>query len=173
MSGFSNLSHTTKGFGISNDAANINFSHNNPILTGRILPASIGNTGAAIPASALYSRAFVVSPSAASQAYVLPSATALFSEYGFNITTGQANLAPTNVIPFTVINQSLFPAYIASSPTGGDGTGVIAYGSGSTGTGGPAQTGTIFTAHATQFYLGVTAVNASTAGVTGSYTIFV
>jgi hypothetical protein len=173
MSGFSNVSNTTKGFGVTVDGPAINFAHGNPLLSGRIIPFAVGNTGTAIPASALYSRAFVVSPSAANQTYTLAPASQIITEYGgFNITTGTSGLAAGNQIPLTVINQSAFPAYIASSPTGGDGTAVIAYGSGVTGAGGPLSTGTVFGSHATNFYLNITAVNASVSGVTGAYSLY-
>jgi hypothetical protein len=171
MSGFSNLSNTTKGFAVSNDSPNINFAHSNPLLTGRIIPAALGNTGTSIPPSALYSRAFVVSPSASNQSYTLPAANQIFTEYGFNITNGTAGLGAGNLIPFTVINNSTFPAYIVTSPTGGDGTGVVAYGSGVTGAGGAPGTGTLFSSHATNFYLNVTAISSSVTGVTGTYSL--
>jgi hypothetical protein len=115
----------------------------------------------------------LISPTTANQTYTLPPANEILTEYGFNITTGQANLAVGNQIPLTVINQSAIAGYVLSSPTGGDGSAVIAYGSGVTGPGGsPAGTGTVFGSHATNFYLNVTAVNASTSGVTGTYSIY-
>ena len=171
MSGYSSFSHTTQGFGVSNDGAGISFSHSNPLITGRIIPVQLGNTGTSIPPSALYSRAFVVSPSASNQTYVLPPVNSIIYELGFNITTGQCGLSAGNLIPYTIINNSTFPAYIASSPTGGDGTAVIAYGSGCTGAAGSLGTGTVFSSHATNFYLNITAVNSSTAGATGSYSL--
>ena len=171
MSNFDDVSYTAGGFGITNDGPSINFAHTNPLLTGRIIPTALGNTGTAIPPSALYSKAFQVSPSTPNQSYVLPSASTIIYELGFNANAGTAGLSAGNLLPYTVINTSNFPAYIVSSPTGGDGTGIVAYGAGATGGFGPVGTGTLFSSKATSFLLNVTAVNASTAGVTGTYSL--
>ena len=167
---------------ITSSSASANFNVRTPAgatnklqgaTTSKIIKQDVGNAGAAIPPSFLLNHTIVVSPTGANQTYTLPTASAILAEFGKSIDTGVPKLAAGNSLVVRVVNRGGYPAYIASNPTGGDGSAIISYTGSATGIGGPGFTGSVApVGKLTTIYLEWLAVNGGVNGATGQYTIY-
>jgi hypothetical protein len=146
------------------------------LVTQRVNPISLGNVGTSVPISALLDSMVVVSPNGGSNSatgapYTLPSAASLLSAFGAPL--GQAKLNVGDCLIFRINNKGTSPAYIVSNSSGGDGSAVIAYANGNTGSYSGQGTGTV--SHAgkvTQLTLEWLQVNSGSNGATGLYTVY-
>lgn len=155
-------------FGIKQTANQSRANRTAPAVTSKIIRQSVGNTGAAIPLTFILGDTIVISPSTVNQTYTLPSASQILSEFGKSIDTGVPKLAAGDCLQLKIVNRGAFAGYILTSPTGGDGSALLAY------TGGAAaSTGAIaISGKLTTMYLELTAVNGGVNGATGAYTIY-
>lgn len=163
-------SSANPNFGVRNQIPIIPANRAPPLSSGKIVKQDVGTAGAAIPPSFLLNHTIVVSPTGANQTYTLPTASAILSEFGKSIDTGVPKLAAGDSIILHVANRGSDPAYIASNPTGGDGSAAIAYAGSSTGiysTGAVTPVGKL-----TTLYLEWLQVNGGVNGSTGLYTVF-
>lgn len=116
---------------------------------------SLGSAGGAIPSSAVSSKFLIINPTGAGLVYTLPPATSIIS---------QIDAASGDVLELHISNKGTFPAHISSSPSGGDGTAIIAYDKSSA----VGATGSTPISRATPIHLEFTNVN----GTTGAYSIY-
>ena len=145
------------------------------LVTQRVNPVSLGNTAAAVPVNALFDSMFVVSPNGGSNAatgtnYTLPSASNLLAAFGAPL--GQSKLGVGDCLLLRVNNKGTSPAYIVSNSSGGDGSAVIAYANGNTGSYSGQGTGSAGQGKTTLVTLEWLQVNSGTNGATGLYTVY-
>lgn len=166
-------SSANANFGVRNQIPTVPANRAPPLSSGKIIKQNVGAAGTNIPPSFVLNHTIVVSPTGASQTYTLPTASAILSEFGKSIDTGVPKIAAGDSLILRVVNRGSSPAYIASNPTGGDGTAIIAYTGASTGVGGPLFTGAVApVGKLTTLYLEWLQVSGGVNGSTGLYTIY-
>src|SRR6185437_6143144 len=139
----------------------------------KVIKQDVGAVGTNIPPSFMLNHTITVSPTGANQTYTLPTASAILAEFGKSNDTGVPKLAVGNSLMLRIVNRGGFPAYIATNPTGGDGTAIVAYTGSSTGIAGPGFTGSVSpVGKLTTIYLEWLQVNGGVNGATGQYTIY-
>ena len=162
-------------FGVRTQFPVIPSNRSAPLVTGRITKQDMGPAGTSIPPGAILGNTIVVSPTGANQTYTLPTASSILSEFGKSIDTGVPKLSVGDSHIIRIVNRGTAPAYVASNPTGGDGTAIIVNNGGATGnyTSSYAYTGTVVpVGHLTSIYLEWLQVNGGVQGATGFYTIY-
>lgn len=166
-------SQANSNFGVKTQIPTVGANRAPALTSGKIIRQNVGSAGAAIPPSFLLNHTIVVSPTGASQTYTLPTASQILSEFGKSIDTGVPKLVTGDSIRFKIVNRGNSPAYIATNPTGGDGTAIICYTGSSTGWGGFGFTGSVTpVGKQTTLYLEWLSVSGGINGATGVYTIY-
>ena len=169
----SNATTTQSNFGVRNPIPPYIPNRSSPLHSGVAFKENMGASSVAIPPSAVLGHTIVVSPSVANQTYTLPTASSMLYEFGRSIDTGIPKTSVGNMLVFNVVNRGNFPAYIACNPSGGDGTAVVAYQGGVTGSAGPSYTGSVVpVGRITPVYLEWLQVNGGVNGATGQYTLY-
>jgi len=146
------------------------------LVTERVNPLNAGAVATTIPVNFLLDSMFIVTPTGANNnapgvVYTLPTAANLLAAFGAPL--GQSKLAAGDMLIFRVNNKGTSPAYIASNSVGGDGSAVIAYANGNTGSYSGQSTGTITNiGKCTDLTLEWLQVNSGTNGATGLYTLY-
>jgi len=142
------------------------------LTTGQVNKQNCGTT-TSIPDEFMLGNTITVTPTAANTTYVLPTASDILAVFGKDVTTGVPKLTTGDSLPLRFINKGSVPCYLATNPTGGDGSACILY-NGYTGmTGFVSYTGAVVPAgKITPVFLEFTNVSGSTLGATGSYTIY-
>ena len=144
-----------------------------PLTVGKVIKQSVGATSSAVPVSALLNHTITVVPTTANQTFTLPTAAQLLSQFGKSTDTGVPKLAAGDSLVFNVVNRGSQAAYIASNPTGGDGTAIIAYTGASAQVSGAAFTGAVApVGKITPVYLEWLQVSGGVVGATGLYTLY-
>lgn len=144
-----------------------------PLHSGVAIQNDVGAVTTNISAAALLGHTIVVSPTTAGQTFTLPTASSILYEFGRSIDTGVPKTAPGNMLVFNVVNRGTLPAYIASNPTGGDGSAIIAYNGGVISATGPSYTGAVVpVGKITPVYMEWLQVSGGVNGSTGQYTLY-
>lgn len=168
-----NATTTQSNFGVRTPIPPYIPNRSSPLHSGVAFKENMGVSSTAIPASAVLGHTIVVSPTTANQTYTLPTASSMLYEFGRSIDTGIPKTSVGNMLVFNIVNRGTLPAYIASNPTGGDGSAIVAYNGGITGTTGPSYTGSVVpVGHITPVYLEWLQVNGGVNGATGQYTLY-
>jgi Collagen triple helix repeat (20 copies). len=143
---------------MSNSTSSVGANRTASIPTEMYHRQDLGATGVAINPIVLAAPCMSMTPTSGGQTYTLPAASEILQVFGRNLDSGVSRIIPGTVMELQFINKGAVPCTIACSATGGDSSTVVC-GTGAYGKG-------------TRVMLEFTAVNSSTAGSTGTYTIY-
>jgi hypothetical protein len=162
-------SQSTGNFGIRNPVNVVTPNRAPPATSFKVIKQDLGATGTAIPVGAMLNSTIVISPSAPGQVYTLPSASAILNQFGKNLDTGVAKVAPGDTFVVDIVNRGTTGAFVSAAlANGGDNTQInILPGATSLN-----WTGTTPVGRATTVRLEFLQVGSGVNGATGQYTIF-
>lgn len=166
-------SSASTNFGVKTQIPSVPANRTPALTTGRVFKQNLGTAGTAIPPAYVLGHTIVVSPSTGLQTYTLPTASAILAEFGKSIDTGVPKISVGDSLVLRVVNRGSSAAFIASNPTGGDGTAIIAYTGSSAAVSGAQYTGSVVpVGKLTTLYLEWLQVNGGVNGATGLYTVY-